>query len=145
MAPSPAPGLGVVQLRKGEFMDKMAKMANIAVMKTLPVVVDPILSGLHSVDASTVKNRYRDVAVAAAKGAVVIRHYSRPEFVILPAAEYVRLEKLRRAPLDALTEQFDGLVAKMQTPRSRKAVSALFGATAGQLGKAAVKAAAHAR
>ena len=76
-----------------------------------------------------------------AKGAIAISRYSRPELVLMTAGEYVRLEKLRRAPLDALTGQFDALVAKMQTTKSQKAVQALFGATSVDLGKAALKAA----
>ena len=119
-------------------MSKIDKMANI--MKTPTAAIDPILSELPSVDASTVKNRFRSVAERAAESAVAICRYGRPEWVILPAEEFVRLEKSRRAPLDTLAGQFDGLVAKMQTAKSRKSVRALFGATASDLGKAAVKA-----
>lgn len=110
-------------------------------MKTLPAVVDPILAELPAFDASTVKNKFRDVAEQAAKGAIAISRYSRPEFVIMRADEYVRLEKLRRSPLEALTGQFDDLVAKMQSAKSKKAVSSLFAASPSDLGKAAVKAA----
>lgn len=123
-------------------MDKMANIAKIPnIMKTLTTPIDPILSELRAFDASTVKNKFRDVAEQAAKGAIAISRYSRPELVLMTAEEYVRLEKLRRAPLDALTGQFDALVAKMQTPKSQKAVQALFGATSLDLGKAALKAA----
>lgn len=123
-------------------VDILANIANIAnTMNALTASIDPILSELPSVDASTVKNRYRDVAALAAKGAITISRYSRPELVIMPAAEYVRLEQARRAPLDQLAGEFDGLVAKMQTSKSKKAVQALFGAKPSDLGKAAVKAA----
>ena len=99
-------------------MDTMAKIANIPnIMKTLTTPIDPILSALRAFDASTVKNKFRDVAEQAAKGAVAISRYRRPELVLMSAEEYVRLEKLRRAPLDALTGQFDALVAKMQTTK----------------------------
>ena len=118
----------------------MIKMANIPkTMTTLTAPIDPSLGELRAFDASTVKNKVRDVAEQAAKGAVAISRYSRPELVIMAAAEYVRLEKLRRAPLDALTGQFDELVARMQTAKSQKAVQALFGATPAGLGKAALK------
>ena len=120
----------------------MCHMANIAnIMKTPAAPIDPILSELPLVDASTVKNQFREVAAQAAQTAVAISRYGRPEWVIMPAEEFVRLEKSRRAPLDMLTCQFDGLVAKMQNARSQKAVQALFGATPAGLGKAAVKAA----
>lgn len=120
----------------------MSNIANIAnIMKTPAATIDPILHELPSVDASTVKNQFRKVAAQAAETAVAISRYGRPEWVIMPAEEFVRLEKSRRAPLDTLTGQFAGLVAKMQTAKSQKAVQALFGATPGDLGKAAVKAA----
>lgn len=109
-------------------------------MKTLPVAIDPILGELPVFDASTVKNSFRDVAAQAIKGAVAISRYSRPELVIMSAGEYVRLEKLRRAPLEVLTAQFDELVAKMQIAKSKNAVHALFGANSADLGKAALKA-----
>lgn len=123
-------------------MDLLAKIANIPnIMKTVTAPMDPILSALPTFDASTVKNRFRDVAEQAAKGAVAVSRYNRPELVIMTAEEYVRLEKLRRAPLDALAGQFDALVTRMQTAKSQKAVRALFGASPAELGKAAVKAA----
>ncbi|MCZ2152860.1 MAG: type II toxin-antitoxin system Phd/YefM family antitoxin [Bryobacterales bacterium] len=110
-------------------------------MKTPTDMIDPILSALPSVDASTVKNQFREVAAQAAESAVAINRYGRPEWVILPAEEFVRLERSRRAPLDALAGLFDGLVARMQTSSSRKAVHGLFGARPSDLGNAAVKAA----
>ena len=110
------------------------------VMKTSAAVIDPILSALPSVDASTVKNRFRDVAERAAETAVAINRYGRPEWVIMPADEFVRLEKSSRAPLDSLSSQFDDLVAEMQTAKARKAVRSLFAAAPADLGKAAVKA-----
>ncbi len=123
-------------------VDIMAKIANIAnTMSVRITAIDPILNELPSVDASTVKNKYRDVAALAAKGAITINRYARPELVIMPAADYVRLEKARRAPLEQLAGEFDGLVAKMQTSNSKKAVRALFGSDPADLGKAAVKAA----
>jgi antitoxin Phd len=120
-------------------MDNRSKMANIAnIMKTPPEPIDPILGELRVFDSSTVKNAFRDVAAQAAKGAVAISRYGRPELVIMPAGEYVHLEKLRRTPLDALSGQFDELVAKMQTANSKNAVQTLFGATSADLGKAAL-------
>jgi len=119
-------------------MSNMATILNI--MKALTAPIDPLLSDLPAFDASTVKNKFRDVAEQAAKGPIAISRYNRPELVIMSAEDYVRLEKLRRAPLDALSGQFDELVTKMQTAKSQKAVQALFGATSADLGKAAVKA-----
>lgn len=123
-------------------MDIPSNMANIPnIMKTFPAAVDPLLSALPAFDASTVKNKFRDVTKQAAKGAIAISRYNRPELVMMTAEEYVRLERLRRAPLDTLTGQFAELVAKMQTAKSKKAVQGLFAASPSDLGKAAVKAA----
>jgi antitoxin Phd len=120
----------------------MAKMADIPnKMKTLPATIDPILSELRAFDASTAKNKFREVAEHAAMGAVVISRYNRPELVLMPSEEYVRLEKLRRSPLDALAGQFGALVAKMQTTKSQKAAQGLFRASPAELGRAALKAA----
>src|SRR5690349_18399139 len=110
-------------------------------MKNASPAIDPILAELPAFDASTVKNSFREVADRAAKEAIAIRHYGRRELVIMAAEEYIRLQKLRRAPLDALAGQFDDLVATMRGSRSRKAASALFGAAPAGLGRAAVKAA----
>ncbi len=110
-------------------------------MKNFPAPIDALLRDLPAFDASAVKNRFRQVAAQAAKGAVAISRYGRPEWVILSADDYVRLEKARRAPLGQLPGQFDRQKAKMQARRSRKAVQVLFGASPAALGKAAVKAA----
>jgi prevent-host-death family protein len=117
-------------------MDKIPR-----IMKAFTAAVDPILSALPAFDASTVKNKFRDVAEQAAKGAIAICRYSRPELVLMTAEEYVRLEKLRRAPLEALTGEFTDLVATMQTRSSKQAVQRLFAASPSDLGQAAVKAA----
>jgi hypothetical protein len=127
-------------------MDNMAKWAILTEMKSAPEPIDPILGGLPAFEASTVKNKFGEVTRRAAQGAIAIHRYRRPELVILPAADYLRLEKARRAPLDQLSGQFDALVARMRTTGSRKAVQALFGAGPADLGRAAVKAAkAHGR
>lgn len=111
-----------------------------------PSLADPILEALPAVDASTVKNQFSAVARQAATGAVAIRRHRRREWVLMSAEEYVRLEKLGRAPLEALGGQFDDLVAQMQTARSRSAVQGLFRAGSSALGKAALKSAkAHVR
>lgn len=123
-------------------LDNMSIMSNMSnIMKTSAAPIDPILSALPAFDASALKNKFRAVTDQAAQGAIAITRYNRPELVILSAAEYVHLTKAQRAPLDALTAQFDEMVAQMQTAKSRKGVQAFLGASAVDLGKAAVKAA----
>lgn len=62
-----------------------------------------------------------------------------PRAVLLSIEEYEGLVAKIPDPLEALRGEFDALVDRMQTPQARKAVDALFSATPGQLGDAAVK------
>jgi antitoxin Phd len=47
--------------------------------------------------------------------------------------------------LDELTDEFDALLERMQTPRSKAGMAAAFDATPAELGRAAVTAARPAR
>jgi prevent-host-death family protein len=111
--------------------------------------IEPLLRGLQSVSASTLKNHYGRVAEQAARGPVTISRYKVPEMVLLPAADYVEMQRARQAPLDALAAEFDLLVVKMNTPKAKTAAANLFRATPKELGRSAVKfaqvAKAHAR
>jgi antitoxin Phd len=111
--------------------------------------IDPLLRSLRSVSASALKNNYGQVAEQAAKGPVAISRYKVPEMVLLPAADYVEMQRARQAPLDALAAEFDQLVVKMNTPKAKTAAANLFKATPKELGRSAVKSAqaakAHAR
>jgi hypothetical protein len=64
-----------------------------------------------------------------------------PKAVLLSFAEFESLVKDRSRSLDDLNAEFDGLLARMQTPQARKGVEAAFKASPAQLGRAAVKAA----
>jgi antitoxin Phd len=103
------------------------------------------ISGLRSVTASDLKNKFGEVIAQAGKGAVAITRHQRAEFVLLSVEEYLELHTARTAPLDALTSEFDAMVARMNTPAARRAVDQLFKATPAALGKSAVKAARTAR
>jgi antitoxin Phd len=101
------------------------------------------IAGLHTVTASDLKNNFGEVIGQAVKGAVAITRHQRAEFVLLPVEEYLELQQARTAPLEALTSQFDALVARMNTPKAKRAVARLFRTSPAGLGKSAVKAAAH--
>jgi len=52
--------------------------------------------------------------------------------------QFKALQDSPQMKLDALSEQFDALLDRMQTPRARRGMSAAFNASPKQLGKAAV-------
>ena len=99
------------------------------------------ISGLHTVTASELKNNFGGVIAQAMKSAVAITRHLRAEFVLLPVEQYLELQQARNAPLEALTSQFDAMVARMNTPAAKRGVAKLFQASPAALGKSAVKAA----
>jgi antitoxin Phd len=101
---------------------------------------------LSEVSASVLKNKFSEVARLASGGPLAVSRHNRREFVILTTAQYEELQQSRRAPLETLAGEFDQLVAKMNTPKARRATASLFAASGKALGEAAVKArrAAHA-
>jgi prevent-host-death family protein len=100
-----------------------------------PSVVD-----LAEVTASVLKNKFSEVARLASSGPLAVSRHNRREFVILTAGQYEELQQSRRAPLESLTADFDQMVAKMNTPKARRAAASLFSASPKALGKAAVNA-----
>jgi translation initiation factor IF-1 len=99
------------------------------------------ISSLRAVTASKLKNNFGEVIGQATKGPVAITRHQRAEFVLLPVEHYLELQQARTAPLDALTSQFDAMVARMNTPAAKQGVNRLFKASPAGLGKSAVKAA----
>jgi prevent-host-death family protein len=98
------------------------------------------LGDMSGVSASVLKNKFSEVIRRASGGPLAISRHNRREFVILTAAHYEELQQRRRAPLEALAGEFDQLVARMNTPKARRATAALFAASGKALGEAAVKA-----
>jgi len=96
--------------------------------------------------ATEAKNSFGSLMSAAAEyGAVAVTKRSAPEAVLLSIEEYEGLVSKIPDPIEALHEEFDALVANMQSRRSRHAVDVLFSATPQELGRAAVKAARRSR
>jgi PHD/YefM family antitoxin component YafN of YafNO toxin-antitoxin module len=78
--------------------------------------------------------------VADNKAIAILRH-KMPDAVLISANDYVEFMKLRRERLNFLSQRYDELVARMQTPQSAAGVDALFNASPEDLGRAAVAAA----
>lgn len=104
------------------------------------------ISDLPEITASDLKNKFSEVARLTTREPVAVTRHNRREFVILTAGQYEELQRSRRAPLETLAGEFEQLVAKMNTPKARRATASLFAASGKALGEAAVKArrAAHA-
>jgi antitoxin Phd len=97
---------------------------------------------LVSFNASEAKNAFgRVLETALRDGATVIKKHDEPRAVLLSWEEFNALAGARRAQMDVLTAEFDGLLARLQTPAARKGMKAAFEASPDQLGKAAAKAA----
>src|SRR3972149_5801352 len=112
----------------------------------------PILAELRNrrgepVEASTVtatdaKKEFGSVLERVVRGgAGVITKHDTPQAVLLPVDEFNALARAAERELDTLSEEFDALFARMQTPKARARMRAAFEASAKQLGKAAVAAA----
>jgi PHD/YefM family antitoxin component YafN of YafNO toxin-antitoxin module len=71
-------------------------------------------------------------------GRVVITKHDAPTAVLLSYDEYQDLTGADSPDLDALSHEFDELMARMQTPASREATEALFRASTAELAEAAV-------
>lgn len=91
------------------------------------------------VPATRFKNEFGSIfEQASLGGAVAITKHNTPKAVLLSYAEFQALTRSGSPVLDELTEQFDDLLATMQTPRTRSAMAAAFDATSEELGRAAV-------
>jgi len=95
-----------------------------------------------AISATTAKNEFgRILETVIQGGKVVITKHDSPKAVLISMDEFNALSSAHRAELEALSEEFDGLLAKMQTPAARAGMHAAFHATPKELGKAAVAAA----
>ena len=59
--------------------------------------------------------------------------------MLVSAEEFAALTGAREPALDTLSREFDRLLARMQTPKSRAGMKSAFEATPKQLGQAAVE------
>ena len=103
---------------------------------------DGELIDVPTVAATRFKNEFGTIfEQAALGGAVAITKHNTPKAVLLSYAEFEALTKASTPALDDLSDQFDQLLERMQSPQSKSAMASAFDATPEQLGRAAVKAA----
>jgi antitoxin Phd len=96
---------------------------------------------LSSVTASEAKNEFgRVLEMATRGGAVVITKHDAPKAVLISVENFNALAGAAETRLDALTGEFDALLARMQTPKARRGMKTAFAAAQRQLGQAAVAA-----
>jgi antitoxin Phd len=95
-----------------------------------------------SVTATDAKKEFaRVLEMVIQGGVVVITKHDAPKAVLLSVDEFNALAHAPQRRLDALSGQFDALLARMQTPKARAGMKAAFAASPKQLGRAAVTAA----
>jgi len=97
---------------------------------------------IATVAATKAKNEFGTILEQTLHdGAVAITRHEDPKAVLLSMAEFESLVQDRNIPLDELSQTFDELLSRMQTPRARTGVEAAFSASPEELGRAAVTAA----
>ncbi|HKC10286.1 MAG TPA: type II toxin-antitoxin system Phd/YefM family antitoxin [Methylomirabilota bacterium] len=90
--------------------------------------------------ASDAKNQFgRVLETVLSDGVVVITKHDAVKAVLVSAEEFAALMAAREPALDTLSREFDRLLARMQTPKSRAGMKTAFEATPTQLGQAAVE------
>lgn len=100
------------------------------------------LVDMSTVAATKVKNEFGTILEQAMHGgAVAITRHDLPKAVLLSYDEFVFLVKDRAPQLNDLTNEFDALLAVMQTAKVRQGMADAFRASPFQLGRAAVTAA----
>jgi antitoxin Phd len=94
------------------------------------------------ITATEAKNKLGEVLDSVIRsGMVLITRHETPKAVLLSMEEYGALTRETQSRLDTLNGEFDALLARMQTAKSRAGMRAAFAASPKQLGKAAVEAA----
>ena len=91
--------------------------------------------------ASEAKSEFgRVLEMAIQGGAVVITKHDSPKAVLISVANFNALSGAAETKLDTLSQEFDALLARMQTSTARRGMKAAFAASGKRLGKAAVAA-----
>ncbi len=97
---------------------------------------------LPAVAATRLVNGMQKVtALVMDRGAVVVTRHDQPMMVLMSLSRYRALERAATVDLDALSDDFDQLLARFKKPDAESRLAAAFAMTPKQLGKAAVAAA----
>jgi prevent-host-death family protein len=100
------------------------------------------ISQLPSVSATDIKNAFASVwDRMIAEGAVAITKHEKPKAVLLSVERFEELVRSSRPALDQLTEEFDSLLAGLQSTKARRGMASAFKAGPDELGRSAVSAA----
>src|SRR3954454_24314805 len=103
---------------------------------------DGELVDVPTVAATRFKNEFGTIfEQASLGGAVAITKHNTPKAVLLSYAEFEALTRASSPVLDELSDEFDALLAGMQTAKAKAGMAAAFDASPEKLGRAAVKAA----
>lgn len=95
-----------------------------------------------SYTATEAKNEFGRLLEQAIQGTtVLITKHNSPRAVLISIDHFQTLQEAPQAKLNTLTEQFDTLLERMQSPKARRSMTAAFRADSKQMGKAAVAAA----
>ena len=131
------------------MLGKMAKIAlgyktltirlSRARRSALPAIRDSRGEAPDRVSATDAKNKFGEVLDSVMQGGMVlITKHETPKAVLLSIEEYGALSRAMQTRLDTLNDEFDALLARMQTAKARARMKAAFNASPKRLGKAAV-------
>lgn len=134
-------------LQKPRVMAELIDAVGVMIRQDRPPSSSPRVTQPHrEVTATVAKNEFaRVLETAIHEGAVVITKHDEPRAVLMSFSEYEALSRAGGARLETLTEHFDALLARMQTPASRDGMRSAFAASPEDMGAAAVAAAAKKR
>jgi PHD/YefM family antitoxin component YafN of YafNO toxin-antitoxin module len=97
---------------------------------------------ISSVTATYAKNEFgRVLERAIEQGAVAITRHEMAKAVLIAVDEFNALVGGREDELEKLSDEFDGLLSRMQTSKARRGMKEAFDASPGELGRAALMAA----
>jgi antitoxin Phd len=98
--------------------------------------------GSASFTATEAKNAFGSLLEAALRGdMIVITKHSAPKAVLISVEEFNSLSNSEATKLQTLTDEFDAVLDRLQSPNARAGLRTAFAASPQRLGRAAVKAA----
>jgi antitoxin Phd len=114
--------------------------------KPVPESGTPRSAGSVTVSATEAQNEFgRILDQATHDQAVIITRHNVPRAVLVSASRYRELISAESTILNTLTDEFDAMLNRMQTPEVRSATSQGFQATSKSMGRTAQLAARRAR
>lgn len=103
---------------------------------------EPISRDYEDISATEFKKRFGKTLEDVAHGRPVriIRHGRRADSLVLIREDALAALQARvNSPLEALRDRFDDMLARMQTPKARKAAASIGSVKPATLGKAALR------